>query len=99
VSVRKHGKYYLYKGYTLKKYCKLNNLNHIKVLEEILKIDTSNIEMTPEEVIDLAIKRQDPDFVFNEKIQEIRKQREQLQTLKEQLLGSKKQDNKVLIKK
>lgn len=99
VSVRKHGKYYIYKGYTLKKYCKLNSLNHIKVLEEILKIDTSNTEMIPEEVIDLAIKRQDPDFVFNEKIQEIRKQREQLQTLKEQLLGSEKQDNKILIKK
>lgn len=99
VPVRKHGKYYLYKGYTLKKYCRLNNLNHIKVLEEILKIDTSNIEMTPEEVIDLAIKRQDPDFVFNEKIQEIRRQREQLKTLKEQLLSSEKEDNKVLIKK
>lgn len=100
VSERKHGKYYLYKGYTLKKYCKLNSLNHIKVLEEILKIDASNDEMTPEEVIDLAIKRQDENFAFNEKIQEIRNKREQLQTLKEQLLSSDgKDNNKKLVRK
>ena len=100
ISERKYGKYYLYKGYTLKKHCRLNGLNHTKVLEEILKIDASSDGMSEDEVIELAINRQDPDFVFNEKIQEIRKQREQFQKLKEELLGSNiEESTKELIKK
>ena len=55
--------------------------------------------MIAEEVIELAIKRQDDDFVFNEKIQEIRKQREKLQAFKDKLLRSDKKGNKELIKK
>lgn len=96
VSERKTGKYYLYKGYTLRKYCKLKKLDYGKVLEEICKIDEKNPEMPNEEIIELAINRQDDDFVSNERIVEIRKQIEQLTNLKGELLSNKKKSKQLV---
>lgn len=75
INERKVNKYHLYRGYTLKKYCKLNNFDYVKVLAEICKIDESNTNMSVDEVVDLAIKRQDEEFVLNENILKIREQK------------------------
>lgn len=97
VNERKISKYYLYEGYTLKKYCKLNGLDYIKVLEEVCKIAEKNPEMSSNEVIELAIKRQDEVFVLNERILKIKEQKQQLIDMKENLLNNTQE--KQLIKK
>ena len=100
VNERRVGKYHLYKGYTLKKYCKLNGLEFIKVYEEVCKIAEQTPEMPNEEVIELAINRQNEEFALNERIQEIRRQKEILNNMKKELLSNNKtEQNKELIKK
>lgn len=93
---------YNYHGMTLRKYCKLNNLDYDKVLEEIYSIYQNNSEISNEEIIELAIERQ-VDLVIdclNEKIIEINNQKERLVSLKEKLLSNNRtQQNKKLIKK
>ena len=66
IEARRVNKYKTYKGMTLKNYCKINNIDFVKVLEEICKIDESGTSLTEEEVILLAINRQNDEFIQNE---------------------------------
>lgn len=74
VKPKKVNKYRKYKGMTLKRYCILHNIDYVKVFEQIYNIEEIGTELSEEEVILLAINRQDNIFVQKERIREIENQ-------------------------